>query len=107
MELKPTRDRQTPQRKPILDGIGNRLSPDEYKNPWVTLARGISPKAPALGLPNPAARQRQRRWSSDTLGATPPRDGPHSLAAADVAVAKPPRTRKKRSRNPSATWLKR
>lgn len=82
MELKPTKDKV----KLRYDGLGNVINEEDGKNPWATSSRGI----------NPAQSGKRRRWSSDTLGATPPRDGPFSLAAEDVAIQKPPKTRSRR-----------
>lgn len=87
MELKPTKDKAAA--KPQLNGVGQVLAPGESSNPWATLAKGTVP--PSGG--------KRRRPFSDTLGATPPRDGPWTLGAIDVALNKPPRTRKNRSRD--------
>ena len=92
MELKPSRDKQG-SRKPVkLDGMGRPIAPGDERNPFAQLAKGVDPR-------NPTAMKR-RRWAADTLGATPPRDGPFSLGAADVAVTKPPRTRRRRNTDP-------
>ena len=82
MELKPTGKKI----KLRYDGLGNVMDEKDGHNPWATSSRGI----------NPAASGKRRRWSADTLGATPPRDGPFALAAEDVAIQKPPKTRTKR-----------
>lgn len=89
MELKPSRDKLG-SRKPVkLDGMGRGLGPGEHKNPFASLAKGLEPRG-----------AKRRRWASDTLGATPPRDGPFSLGAADVAVTKPPKGRARRRTDP-------
>ena len=85
MELKPTK--QKAQIKPTLDGMGNVVDPDMRNNPFGMLARNTT-----------AATGRRRQWT-DTLGATPPRDGPFSQAARDVAVVNPPRSRQRRRRD--------
>lgn len=82
MELKPTGKKV----KVRYDGLGNVLREEDGNNPWATSSRGI----------NPAVSGKRRRWAADTLGATPPRDGPFSLAAEDVAIQKPPKTRSRR-----------
>ena len=92
VELKPSRDKS--QYRPRLDGVGNRLSEGEYKNPWATLARGLRP-----------AGAKRHRPMADTLGATPPRDGPWSLPAADVAIAKPPKARSRRAAGPGLPFM--
>lgn len=81
MELKPTGKKQQ------LDGMGRPLGPADTKNPFYTIARGLGAGGP-----------KRRRFAADTLGATPPRDGPFAPSAADVAVAKPPRTRARQQR---------
>lgn len=90
MELKPTgkpgmarkgRSQGAPQRKP-LESIGAGGD-----NPWEVVARGATTAAP-MG--------KRRNWAVPALGATPPRDGPFSMAAQDVAASKPPRTRVRR-----------
>ena len=85
MELKPTRDKAGLQSR--LDGLGNPVRSTDYKNPFAHLARGIEPHG-----------AKRRRMASDTLGATPPRDGPFAAAAADVAVQRPPRARQRQQR---------
>ena len=85
MELKPSKDKQA--LRPRLDGLGGTLRTNEHKNPWAQLARGVAPRGP-----------KRRRYASDTLGATPPRDGAFSVAAADVAVTRPPATRGRQQR---------
>lgn len=87
MELKPSRHKAPV--KPQLDGLGNKLRPEDSRNPWASLARGLAPRG-----------GKRRRFAAETLGATPPRDGPFSAGAAGIAVAAPPRTRKQRSRAP-------
>lgn len=86
MELKPSRDKTG--KKPQLDGIGNSVLPEDHKNPFATIARGLAPGG---------GNGKRRRPFADTLGATPPRDGPFAQGAADIAVQKPPRTRQKRN----------
>lgn len=86
MELKPSRQKQR------LDGFGRPLARSDTKNPFASLARGVETPVGA----------KRRRFASDTLGATPPRDGPFALGAADVAAAKPPRTRARQGREPAA-----
>lgn len=85
MEFKPTRRKAEAQ--PRLDGMGRMLGADT-KNPFATIARGLD--AGGTG--------KRRRFAADTIGATPPRDGPFAAGAADVAVAKPPRTRSREQR---------
>lgn len=86
MKLQPSKDKAGPQ----LNGVGQTLAPGETRNPWATLARGTAPQG-----------AKRRRPFADTLGATPPRDGPFSMGASDVALDSPPKTRTKRSRTPS------
>lgn len=89
MELKPTRDKLGSRKAVKLDGMGRPLAEDEHKNPFASLAKGLGPRG-----------DKRRRWASDTLGATPPRDGPFAAGAADVAVTKPPRGRARRRTDP-------
>jgi len=90
MELKPTGKKapwkQEDERAKPLESIGAGGD-----NPWEMLARHAK-----MG---PGAKR--SRWSSGTLGATPPRDGPWSLAAADVAILNPPKTRTARQAEPA------
>jgi len=95
MELKPTRDKT--MIKVRLDGVGGRLAPNEYKNPWQSLARGL----------DSGGTGKRKRPFSDTLGATPPRDGPFAMGATDVAAVNPPRTRQKRNLDPGMVFPKR
>jgi len=74
----------------VLDGVGGHLAPEEHKNPWATLARAVKPPK----------GNRRRRFAADTLGATPPRDGPFAFAAQGVAAVNPPKTRVRRSAQP-------
>ena len=94
MELKPSRDK--PQGRQKLDGVGNPVAKGDERNPFAALGRGI----------NPGAGNRRRRPFADTLGATPPRDGPFSMSAKDVAVQKPPKGRKKRKRDAQLPWMR-
>lgn len=82
MEFKPSGDKQK------LDGMGRPLGPQDDRNPFASIARGIETRVGA----------KRRRFSADTIGATPPRDGAFAAAAADVAVAKPPKTRSRQQR---------
>ena len=86
MKLQPAKDKQ--KIDGVLDGVGGVIPNEDSKNPWATLARGLDPNG---------STGKRRRWASDTLGATPPRDGPWATAAADVAIQKPPKTRAKRN----------
>lgn len=94
MELKPT-GRKAPwkpgeeQEKPPkpLESIGAGGA-----NPWQMLARHDKMGAPLA---------KRRRWASDTLGATPPRDGPWAQSAASVANLLPPKTRTARQAEPA------
>ena len=95
MKLKPSRDKVGVREGPKLDGIGNVVRKGDERNPFATLARGLNPQG-----------EKRRRPMADTLGATPPRDGPFAMAAADIAVQKPPRARQRRSRSASTTWLR-
>lgn len=94
MELKPSRDKAGP--RPRLDGAGRPVLRGDEKNPFAALARGMD---------RPARNQRKRPFA-DTLGATPPRDGPFSISATDVAVQKPPRGRQKRKRNAGLPFMR-
>lgn len=94
MELKPSRDKAG--LRPRLDGMGRRVAKGDEKNPFAQLARGMDA---------PTRNQRKRPFA-DTLGATPPRDGPFSMGAADIAVQKPPKGRLKRKKNAGTTWLR-
>lgn len=87
MELKPSRDKAG--LKPRLDGMGRPVRPEDTRNPFAALARGL----------NPQVGNRRRRPFADTLGATPPRDGPFGLSATDVAIQKPPKGRQRRRRS--------
>lgn len=89
MELKPSKDKMK------LDGFGRPLARADTKNPFATIARGI----------DSPVNMKRRRFAADTLGATPPRDGPFAASAADVAVAKPPRTRARQQRLPAPPGL--
>lgn len=91
MELKPSKDKLGTRRRVVMDGIGGTVLAEDSRNPWATLARGISPGQGQTG--------KRRRWTADTLGATPPRDGPFQYGAADVAIQKPPKTRQRRNAN--------
>jgi hypothetical protein len=92
MEFKPSTDKQK------LDGFGRPLGKADTKNPFAAIAKGLGP-----------AGQKRRRFAADTIGATPPRDGAFAPMAADVAVAKPPRTRARQQRiaNPPGLGLAR
>lgn len=91
MELKPTGskvavkpwDEKPP--KP-LESIGAGGS-----NPWAMLARHNK-----MGAGN-----KRKRLGADTLGATPPRDGPFAQSAASVANLLPPSTRTARQAEPA------
>jgi hypothetical protein len=90
MDLKPTGKKAPWQKgdeppKP-LESIGAGGD-----NPWAMLARHNK-----MG-----SGSKRRRWAADTLGATPPRDGPWSLGAADVAIVNPPKTRAARQGEPA------
>lgn len=87
MDLKPSQDKQA--KRPKLDGMGREVRPGDERNPFASLARGTNQQG-----------AKRRRWASDTLGATPPRDGPFSPGAADVAATKPPKARQRREMNP-------
>ena len=89
MELKPTKSHQP--LRPRLDGLGNPVRAEDHKNPWAQLARGMEPQG-----------AKRRKTFVDTLGATPPRDGPFAHPAADVAVTKPPATRRRQQRLPGS-----
>lgn len=95
MELKPSNDKLNVRDRVKLDGTGNPIKKGDERNPFAQIARGIEQRG-----------GKRRRPFSDTLGATPPRDGPFAMAAADVAAQKPPRTRKRRSKSASTTWLR-
>lgn len=83
MKLQPAKDKAST----VMDGIGGTIPREDSRNPWATLARGTMPKQ----------GNKRRRFAADTLGATPPRDGPFQYGAADVAVQKPPKTRVRRN----------
>jgi hypothetical protein len=90
MELKPTGkkapwkgDEEPP--KP-LESIGAGGA-----NPWAMLARHDK-----MG-----SGYKRKRPFSDTLGATPPRDGPWAQSAASVANLLPPKTRTARQAEPA------
>jgi len=92
MDLKPTR-KKAPWKQ---DGSEEPPKPLESigaggANPWAMLARHSK-----MG-----SGYKRKRWTSDTLGATPPRDGPFSLGAADVAAINPPKTRTARQAEPA------
>jgi hypothetical protein len=87
MELKPSGTKQGSRTPTLLLGVGAVLSPEAGANPFATLARALQPKRAGD----------RRRWASDTLGATPPRDGPFSPSAASVAPLFPPRGRARSS----------
>lgn len=95
MELKPTGEKQK------LDGMGRPLAKGEDKNPFATIARAVE----AGSMVGPRRGQKRRRIGADTLGATPPRDGPWSYGAADVAAAKPPKARGRQQRKASNPGL--
>jgi hypothetical protein len=95
LELKPSQDKQSPRKKVKLDGVGNRLSEEAEKNPFYTIGRGMESRG-----------TRRRRPMADTLGATPPRDGPFAMGAADIAVQKPPKGRQRRTKSAGTTWLR-
>lgn len=101
MELKPSRDKMK------LDGFGRPLGKSDTKNPFASIARGMEAGlGPGLGqLPSPQQGSKRRRIGADTLGATPPRDGPWAIPAADVAVAKPPRARSRQQRIANAPGM--
>lgn len=88
MELKPSRDKMK------LDGFGRPLGKQDSKNPFATIAKGLDAKG-----------VKRSRFAADTLGATPPRDGAFAPAAADVAVAKPPKARTRQQRIANAPGL--
>jgi hypothetical protein len=83
MDLKPANKATAPHRV-RYDG---REGAAPAANPWEVVA---SPKM--FG-----ADGRRRRWSADTKGATPPRDGPFAPAAGTVAKEMPPQTRRRRT----------
>lgn len=93
MELKPSRDRAAA--KPLLDGAGRPVVKGDERNPFAALARGMIP-----------AGNRRKRPFADTLGATPPRDGPFSMGAQDVAVQKPPKGRQRRKKSAQLPFLR-
>lgn len=94
MELKPSRSKAGVKTR--LDGMGRPVEKEDMRNPFAQLARGMdAPK-----------RVQRKRPFADTLGATPPRDGPFSMSAQDVAVQKPPRGRQKRKRNAGLPFIK-
>jgi hypothetical protein len=93
MKLKPSGDRQQ-LISPKLDGMGRPVAKEDMRNPFAQLARGLNPSS-----------GRKRRPFADTLGATPARDGPFSLGAADVAAQKPPRGRQKRKKSAGLPFL--
>lgn len=94
MELKPTGKKAG--FRPRLDGMGRPVAKGDEKNPFAQLARGLD---------RPRDKRRKRPFA-DTLGATPPRDGPFSVSAADIAVQKPPRGRQKRKRHASLPFMR-
>lgn len=57
-------------------------------------------RGPGIGANEPftGPLARRRRYAAQVLGDTPPRDGPFAQAAAPVAVAFPPKTRKEQKR---------
>jgi hypothetical protein len=75
-------------------------------NPFGALAeKGGQPAGPGVGAPRagimgPLTNKRVR-VANQVLGDTPPRDGPFSVSAAPVAIAMPPRARKKQERKGS------
>jgi hypothetical protein len=82
MELKPSQDKLGSRKPSSLTGLGEVVNP-QTANPFYTLARSLQPKR--VGD--------RRRWTSDTLGGTPPRSGPFSPMAQVVAPLYPPRGR--------------
>lgn len=92
MDLKPTGKRGWPKGR-----TDQRSGPAPSANPWEAIGKNVG---------SPTSNKRRRPFA-DTLGATPPRDGPFAAGAADIAVQKPPKTRK--ARNTSAgganPWL--
>lgn len=94
MELKPTRDKAG--LRPRLDGVGRPVSKEDHRNPFAQLARGL----------DQPRRQQRKRPFADTLGATPPRDGPFAISATDVAVQKPPKGRQMRKKSAGLPFLR-
>ena len=94
MELKPSRDKTGLRSR--LDGMGRPVAKGDERNPFAQLARGM----------DQPRRQQRKRPFADTLGATPPRDGPFSMSAADIAVQKPPKGRQKRKKNAGLPFLR-
>jgi hypothetical protein len=86
MELKPSRDKLGTRLSSKATGVGSILDPLKGANPFGPLARGLMPKG-----------YKRRRWASDTLGATPKRDGPFAPMASVVAPLYPPRGRQRRN----------
>jgi hypothetical protein len=74
-----------PQNNPAWPQTQVKKEMPQAPSPW----RGVEQ---AFGA-KPDAR---RRWAAETLGATPPRDGPWQLGAKELARLLPPRTRKER-----------
>jgi hypothetical protein len=86
MELKPSQDKQGSRTPSKMLGVGAVVtkSGEGWMNPFGVLARGLEPRGP-----------KRRRWASETLGTTPPRDGPFAFSAVPVARNFPPKSRQR------------